>query len=44
VAGPYDHGNEPSGYIKGWELLGELSHCHSLKKDCASWSHFGGGC
>jgi hypothetical protein len=37
VAGCCEHGNEPSGSIKGGELLDQLSDCQLLK-DYAPWS------
>jgi hypothetical protein len=33
VAGSCEHGNEPSGSIKCWEILGQLSNQWLLKKD-----------
>jgi hypothetical protein len=38
VAGRYEHGNEPSGFIKGWGFLDYLSDCQLLKKYSAPWS------
>jgi hypothetical protein len=38
VAGCCEHGNEPSGCLKGGELLDWLSDCQLLKKDSAPWS------
>jgi hypothetical protein len=36
IAGFCEHGNEPSGYIKGWELLDQLSDCEVLKEEPAT--------
>jgi hypothetical protein len=33
VAGSCEHDSEPSGSIRGWEFLVQLSDCHLLKKD-----------
>jgi hypothetical protein len=33
MAVSYEHGNEPSGPIKGAEFLGQLSNYQLLKKD-----------
>jgi hypothetical protein len=33
-----EHGNEPSSFVNGWELLDYLSDCQLLKKVCVSWS------
>jgi hypothetical protein len=38
VAGSCEHGNEPSGSIKGGEFLDQLSDCQLLKKDSAPWN------
>jgi hypothetical protein len=38
VAGSCEHGNEPSGTVKGGEFRGQLSNCQLLKKDAAAWS------
>jgi hypothetical protein len=38
VAASYEHGNEPSGYIKCGELLDYLCDYRLLKKDSAPWS------
>jgi hypothetical protein len=35
-----EHGNEPSGSLKGGELIDQLSDSESLKKDSAPWSQF----
>jgi hypothetical protein len=35
VAGSSDHGNEPSGFIKGGEFFGQLSEYQLLKKNSA---------
>jgi hypothetical protein len=35
VKGSYEHGNEPSGYIKCWEILEELNDWRLLNKDPA---------
>jgi hypothetical protein len=45
VAGPCEHGNEPSGSIKGEEFLDFLSDCQSLlhgiifKAECVTTIH-----
>jgi hypothetical protein len=39
VAGSCEHDNEPSGSIKGGQLLDQLSDCWLLKKDSAPWSY-----
>jgi hypothetical protein len=33
-----EHGNEPSGSIKYWEILEQLSDWRLLKKGSVSWS------
>jgi hypothetical protein len=38
VAACYEHGNEPSGSIKGGKLLDKPSDYQFLKKDSALWS------
>lgn len=38
MAGFYGHGNEPSGFIKGGEVLNRLSDYYLLKKHSALWS------
>jgi hypothetical protein len=38
VAGCCEHGNEPSGSIKGGEFLDWLSDSQLLKKDTAPWN------
>jgi hypothetical protein len=38
VAGTCEHGNEPSGSIKGEEFLDQQSDYYFLKKGFASWS------
>jgi hypothetical protein len=38
VSGSCEHGNEPSGSIKGREFLGQESDCWLVKKDSAPWS------
>jgi len=35
-----EHGNEPSGPIKGWEFPHQLSDCQLLKKNSAPWSYY----
>jgi hypothetical protein len=35
VAGCCEHGNEPSGSIKGGEFVDQLSDCQLVKKDSA---------
>jgi hypothetical protein len=42
VAGCCKHGNEPSGTIKCWEILYQLSNWWVLKNDSASWSWLAG--
>jgi len=36
--GSCEHGNEPSGSIKGGGFIDYLSNCQLLKKDSAAWS------
>jgi hypothetical protein len=38
VEGCWEHGNEPSGSIKLWKILGWLSDWWLLKKGSAPWS------
>jgi len=38
MAGSCQHGNEPSGFIKGEEFLNELNDYQHLKKDSIPWS------
>jgi hypothetical protein len=38
VEGPCEHGNEPSGSIKCWEILEWLCNWQLLKKGSAPWS------
>jgi hypothetical protein len=38
VTGSCEHGNEPSGSVKGGVFLDQLSGCWLLKKDSASCS------
>jgi hypothetical protein len=38
VAGCCEHGNEPSGSIRGGEFLNYLSDYQPLMKDSAPWS------
>jgi hypothetical protein len=38
VAGSCEHGNKPSGSIKGGEFLDFLSDCQLPKKDSVPWS------
>jgi len=38
VAGPREHGNEPSSSVIGGKFLASLSDCQLLKKDSALWS------
>jgi hypothetical protein len=40
VAGFCEHGNDPSGSIKGEEFLDYLSDCWSFKKNSPLWSSF----
>jgi hypothetical protein len=35
-----EHGNGPSGSIKGWEFLEQLNDYKLLKKDFALWNSF----
>jgi hypothetical protein len=35
VVGCCEHGNEPSGYVKCGEFLGQLGKCWRLKMDSA---------
>jgi hypothetical protein len=37
VEGPYEHSNDPSGSIKCWEILEQLSDWQLLKKGSAPW-------
>jgi hypothetical protein len=37
--GSCEHGNEPSGSIKCWEVLEWLSDWRLLKKDSAPWNY-----
>jgi hypothetical protein len=37
VEGSCGHGNEPSGSVKCWKILEELSNWWLLKKDSAPW-------
>jgi hypothetical protein len=39
AANSYEHGNEPSGFIKGWEFIDQKSNYH-LMKDCFTESLF----
>jgi hypothetical protein len=36
--GSYEHGNEPSGSIKLWEIVECLNDWRLLKKDSVLWS------
>jgi hypothetical protein len=38
MEGSCEHGNEPSGFIKCWEILQWLSDWWLLKKGSAPWS------
>ena len=38
VAGTFECGNEPSGYVKFGEFLDWVRTGQLLKKDCAAWS------
>jgi hypothetical protein len=38
VDGSYEHGNEPSGFIKCWKILEQLSDWQLLIKDSTPWS------
>jgi hypothetical protein len=38
VAGYCEHGNEPSGSVKGGEFLNWLSDCQLLKKEPVLWN------
>jgi hypothetical protein len=37
VTGFCEHGNEPSGSIRGGEFFDNLSDCQPLEKDSAAW-------
>jgi hypothetical protein len=39
VVGFCEHGNEPSGSIKGREFIDKLYDCKLSKKDSAAWSY-----
>jgi hypothetical protein len=39
VQGSCEHGNEPSGYIKCWEIFELLSNCWLLQNVSALWSY-----
>jgi hypothetical protein len=43
VEGSCEHGNEPSGSIKGGKFLGQMSDCQHLNKDSAPWLFFANG-
>jgi hypothetical protein len=34
-----EHGNEPSGSVKGWEFLDKLTDYQLLWKDSAAWTY-----
>jgi hypothetical protein len=38
MAGACEHGNEPSGSVKGEDFLHYLSDCYLLKIGSSSWS------
>jgi hypothetical protein len=38
VKGSCEHGDEPSGSIKCWEILEQLSDCWLLMKDIPPWN------
>lgn len=38
VTGCYEQSNEPSGFIKSWDILEQLSMCKLSKQGCALWS------
>jgi hypothetical protein len=38
MEGSYEHGNEPSGSIKFWEILECLADWRLFKKGSAPWS------
>jgi hypothetical protein len=38
VAGSCEHGNEPSGSIRGEEIIDKVSNYKLLKEDSAPWS------
>jgi hypothetical protein len=40
VVGLCDHGNEPLGFIKGGELLDQLSDYQIFKKDPVTWCYW----
>jgi hypothetical protein len=35
--GTSGHGNEPSGFIKGWEFIDNLRYNQLLKKESTAW-------
>jgi hypothetical protein len=37
--GFYQHGNEHSGFIKGREILEQLSDCYLIENDSCPWSY-----
>jgi hypothetical protein len=37
VVGSYEHGNEPSGFIKGGKFHDQLIDCQLHKEDPAAW-------
>jgi hypothetical protein len=43
VADCCEHGNEPSGFIKGEAFLGQLSDCQFLNLDCLPWTELVSG-
>jgi hypothetical protein len=38
LVGTPEHGNEPSGSIKGGEFLDQFSDCYLIEKDYLPWS------
>jgi hypothetical protein len=37
MEGSCEHGNKPSGSVKFWEILEQLSDWRLLKRDSAPW-------
>lgn len=40
MLGCFEHKSQPPDYIIGEEFLDQLSDCHLLKKDTASWNYY----
>jgi hypothetical protein len=38
MAASYEHGDEPSGSMKGDDFLDELMNCQRLGEDSVAWS------